>query len=290
MKKAIMSIDVEEWYHLEYLDSCEKDRSQVKMVPAILNFLDLLDEFRIRAVFFVLADIAEEYFDILSEIRERGHEIGCHGLNHSLLHDMSTEQFRNDAAEAKNKLENLLGSGTVKGYRAPCFSMDRGKLDVLSEIGFEYDSSYIRFSKHPLYGEIDMDGFVKEQSLVYSRDGFYEFEIPTLNIAGTNIPISGGGYMRLFPFFLIKMLFRRYLKRNENILFYIHPFEMTNTKIPFSSGTGFIKRFRASTGRRNNMRKLRKLIMWMKDTGVEFATPSDFIVNTGVKEHAVWKQ
>lgn len=290
MKKAILSIDVEEWYHLEYLGSCEKDRNQIKMVPAILNLLDLLDEFHIRAVFFILADIAEEYFDILSEIMERGHEVGCHGLNHRLLHDIPTDKFRADAAAAKGKLESLLGSGTVKGYRASCFSMNREKLDILSEIGFLYDSSYIRFLKHPLYGEIDMDGYVKEQSLVYSRNGFYEFEIPTLNILGNNIPISGGGYMRLFPFFLIKMLFRRYWKQNENLLFYIHPFEMTDIKLPFSDGTGFLKKFRASTGRCNNMKKLRKTIMWLKKSGVEFSAPSDFIMNTGVREYAAWEQ
>ena len=41
------------------------------MVPAVLNLLDLLDEYSIKAVF-VLADIAEEYFDILCEIKDRG--------------------------------------------------------------------------------------------------------------------------------------------------------------------------------------------------------------------------
>ncbi|HQE50488.1 MAG TPA: polysaccharide deacetylase family protein, partial [Fervidobacterium sp.] len=89
MKKAMLTVDIEEWYHLEYLDSVEEDRQRVKMVPAVLNLLDLLDEYSIKAVFFVLADIAEEYFDILCEIKDRGHEIGCHGYDHRLLHEMS---------------------------------------------------------------------------------------------------------------------------------------------------------------------------------------------------------
>ncbi len=279
MKNAILTVDVEEWYQLEYLDSEETDRKNTKMVPAILNLLDLLDQHNIKATFFILADIADEYLDIITEISDRGHEIGCHGMDHDLLHDISAEDFLNKAGTAREKLEKLLGSNVVKGYRASCFSMDRNKLDVLQDIGYTYDSSFIRFANHPLYGEIDMSGYNREQSLVYSRNGFYEFEIPTLKILKYNIPISGGGYLRLFPLFLIKILFRLYWRKDENLLFYIHPFELTDIKIPFTPKTGFIKKFRASVGRKRNCRKLEKMIKWLKAKEVRFATPSEFIRN-----------
>ena len=148
MKKAMLTVDIEEWYHLEYLDSVEEDRQRVKMVPAVFNLLDLLDEYSIKTVFFVLADIAEEYFDILCEIKDRGHEIGWHGYDHRLLHEMSDEEFSYKAREAKEKLEKLLGKGIAKGYRASCFSLNRSKLDVLKNLGYVYDSSYIRFAEH----------------------------------------------------------------------------------------------------------------------------------------------
>jgi len=286
MKKAMLTVDIEEWYHLEYLDSVEEDRQRVKMVPAVLNLLDLLDEYSIKAVFFVLADIAEEYFDILCEIKDRGHEIGCHGYDHRLLHEMSDEEFSYKAREAKEKLEKLLGKGIVKGYRASCFSLNRSKLDVLKNLGYVYDSSYIRFAEHPLYGEIDMRGYAREQSLVYSNSGFYEFEIPTLRIFGRNIPISGGGYLRLFPVVVAKALIRKFFKENDNILFYLHPFELTERKIPFSPGIGVKSVFRASVGRKKNMKKLKKIIDWLLGIGVKFVVPSDLIEQYGMKDNS----
>lgn len=286
MKKAMLTVDIEEWYHLEYLDSVEEDRQRVKMVPAVLNLLDLLDEYSIKAVFFVLADIAEEYFDILCEIKDRGHEIGCHGYDHRLLHEMSDEEFSYKAREAKEKLEKLLGKGIVKGYRASCFSLNRSKLDVLKNLGYVYDSSYIRFAEHPLYGEIDMRGYAREQSLVYSNSGFYEFEIPTLRIFGRNIPISGGGYLRLFPVVVTKALIRKFFKENDNILFYLHPFELTERKIPFSPGIGVKSVFRASVGRKKNMKKLKKIIDWLLGIGVKFVVPSDLIEQYDMKDNS----
>ena len=274
MKNAFLTIDVEEWYQLEYLDSHENDRKKVKMIPAILNLLDLLDQYQIKATFFVLADITEEYFDVLNEIKDRGHEIGCHGMDHRLLHDISDEEFKINARAAKDKLESIFGARAIKGYRASCFSLNRSKLDILQELGYQYDSSYIRFSEHPLYGEIDITGYSKEQSLVYSKDGFYEFEIPTLKILGHNIPISGGGYMRLFPLPLIKALISKFWRLDSNIIFYIHPFELTSEEIPFTTNTSFMKKFRASVGRKKNLNKLESLIKWLLMADVSFLVPS----------------
>jgi len=282
MKNALLTVDVEEWHHLEYINDHEEERKKAKMVPAILNLLDLLDQYNIKAVFFILADIADEYYDIISEIKDRGHEIGCHGYDHELLHDMGEEQFLTKAGKAKEKLDNLLGPDVVLGYRASCFSLNRRKLDILQDLGYVYDSSFIRFCEHPLYGKMDMSGYKKMQSLVYLKDGFYEFEIPTLKILKYNIPISGGGYMRFFPLFLIKTLITIYGKSSENILFYLHPFELTDIQIPFPEDISLKDRLRASIGRKKNMTKLEKLIIWLLKSGTRFNVPSALMNETAV--------
>ncbi|NAT10300.1 hypothetical protein C4E22_01895 [ANME-1 cluster archaeon AG-394-G06] len=41
----------------------------------------MLDDFDIKATFFVAADVVEHYPGLVESIVERGHEIGCHGLN-----------------------------------------------------------------------------------------------------------------------------------------------------------------------------------------------------------------
>jgi peptidoglycan/xylan/chitin deacetylase (PgdA/CDA1 family) len=40
--------------------------------------LDMLDEFDVKATFFVVADVVEHYLGLVESIVERGHEIGCH--------------------------------------------------------------------------------------------------------------------------------------------------------------------------------------------------------------------
>jgi hypothetical protein len=54
-----------------------------------------------------------------------------------------------------------------------------------------------------------------------------EFPISTLRICGQNLPISGGGYFRLFPYSLIKKGLRRINEEEEQpFIFYIHPWEI----------------------------------------------------------------
>src|SRR5690625_4628267 len=156
MKKAYLTIDIEEWYHLDYLKTYEINKNEIETIPQIFDFLDLLDQLNIKATFFSLAEIAYQHADILRDIRDRGHEIGSHGLDHDLLYYKTDEQFKNEVTEARKVLNEVVGQEVVKGYRASCFSMDRNKLDLLIEAGYLYDSSYISFAEHPLYGSLDL--------------------------------------------------------------------------------------------------------------------------------------
>src|SRR5699024_1487944 len=110
----------------------------------------------IKATFFVLAELAYKHADIIRDIHDRGHEIGCHGLDHELLYDKTDDEFKEQVAKGKKILDSVVGENVVEGYRASCFSMDRNKLDILKECGYRYDSSYISFAQHPLYGSLDL--------------------------------------------------------------------------------------------------------------------------------------
>jgi hypothetical protein len=110
--------------------------------------------------------------------------------------------------------------------------MERDKLDAIRQLGFTYDSSKIRFAQHPLYRNLDLICFEQPEDLVYVERGFSEYEIPTLELFGYSIPISGGGYLRLFPFWLLRILLRLYARKHENFTIYVHPFELTSAKLP----------------------------------------------------------
>ena len=145
-------------------------------------------------------------------------------------------------------------------------------LEVLRALGFTYDSSKIRFAPHPLYRNLDLTGFEQRDDLVYVDGDFSEYEIPTLDIGRFSLPISGGGYMRLFPFWLLKKLLKLYEKQHENFTIYVHPFELTRRALPMPEGLSWKTRFRCLVGRKGNLKKLRKVIRYLKRRGARFDT------------------
>lgn len=270
MKYVYLTVDMEEWYNLDYLKKYNIDKS-VEVIPEIIDFLDLLDEFHIKATFIVLADVIDKNTDIIREIVRRGHSIGCHGFDHELLYKKDAKQFEYEAAIAKEKIEKA-AKCSVNGYRSACFSMERDKLDIISSLGFSYDSSYIKFEQHPLYRNLDLKGFQKIDDLVYRKGNFFEYEIPTLKIGKYNLPISGGGYLRLFPFWMLHILINKYANQKNNFLLYLHPFELTKMKLPLPKEISLKERFRVSVGRNSNMKKIRKIIKLLNLMGAEFLT------------------
>ena len=271
MKHAWLTVDLEEWYHLDYLDKRACMETGVRVMPDLFEFLDMLDEEGVKATFFCVAEVAEENADILMELLRRGHALGCHGLDHTRLTDKSVDQFRDETIVAKVMLERAVGR-PINGYRASCFTMERDKLEMLRALGFTYDSSKIRFSQHPLYRNLDLAGFEQPEDLVYVNGDFSEYEIPTLDIGRYSLPISGGGYMRLFPYWLLKLLLRLYERQHENFTIYVHPFELTRRALPLPANLGRATRFRCLVGRGRNLKKLRKVIRFLKRRGARFET------------------
>lgn len=270
MKYVYLTVDLEEWYDLDYLKDNDID-CEVEVIPEIIDFLDLLDEFQIKSTFFILADTIERNSDIIREISNRGHEIACHGYDHELLYNKNSDDFKAEVSKAKELLEECTGR-EVSGYRASCFSMERDKLEILKSVGYKYDSSFIKFEHHPLYRNLDLSGYEQIDDIVYKQNSHFVYEIPTLKIFKYSIPISGGGYLRLFPFWLLKILIKKYSEEKENFLIYLHPFELTDKKINLPSNVDLKSKFRFQIGRKRNFKKLRKLISFLKIQNAEFRT------------------
>ncbi len=273
MKNIYLTIDLEEWYDLDYLKDYDLEHTGVEVMPQIFDFLDLLDFHKVKATFFIIANIVEKNADIVREIIRRGHIVGCHGLDHRLLYDKTDEQFYREICMAKEKIESVTQK-PVDGFRASCFSLERDKLEFLKKAGFSFDSSKIKFEHHPLYRNLNLDGFISKDDLIYIDGDFTEYEIPTLNIWKYSIPISGGGYLRLFPTFLMKFFLKRYEKDHHNFLLYLHPFELTDCALPLPSNLSAATKFRCLVGRKGNLKKMNKIIGFLKKRGATFNTLS----------------
>jgi polysaccharide deacetylase family protein (PEP-CTERM system associated) len=277
MKKFFLTLDLEEWYHLEYLkDYKEEILSNQRFAPKVIPFLRDMANEGIFLTVFVLENVAKDNPKEIRDIVNMGHEIACHGLDHDLVYELSVDQFREKTKKAKLYLDNLIGE-PILGYRAPCFSMENEKLDILWELGFTYDASLIRFKEHKLYNVLDMSQFEKLESMIYKKGNNYEMETPTLDILGKSIPISGGGYFRLFPLWLMKFFMRKHWETEENFVFYIHPFEVTSEPLKNAKKMGWKNYFRFQVGRSNVDKKLHKYIKWLKKQNVVFLTFKDYI-------------
>jgi len=275
-KNFFLTLDLEEWYHLDYFQKYDIVNSQsISMVDSLAPFLDMLDTHGVKITVFVLGELIEKHSKTIIEFSKRGHEIGIHGWDHVLLHKKKKDAFLKEILRAKKALEELI-SKEVVGYRAPCFSLNNEKLEGLKEIGILYDSSFIEFKDHPLYGSLNMGSFNKIDDLIFEKNGFYEFQLPTISMLGKNIPISGGGYFRLFPKFLFKILWKIYLKSHHNFNLYIHPFELTENKVDIGDASRGEK-FRFSVGRKGNLQKLEWLIIKAKKEGFIFVPIKEWI-------------
>lgn len=83
--------------------------------PQVLN---ALSRHGLTATFFVLVDRAWEHPDLLLRVRDEGHQIGLHGLDHRRLTDMSREAAHDHMATGKRELEKLLAE-PITLFRPP---------------------------------------------------------------------------------------------------------------------------------------------------------------------------
>jgi polysaccharide deacetylase family protein (PEP-CTERM system associated) len=267
-------MDVEDWYHLDYFDRKECDTT-FSLLDGLDVYVRLLNSLSIPSSFFVLGEIAAEKINFFKNLIFSGHDVGSHGWDHLRPLTLSIDDFRSDLDRSVNIMKVLNGDRSF-GYRAPCFSLDRERLDIVRESGFAYDSSRIEFGEHPLYGSINMYGYENITKSIYRCADFMEFEATTFPIMGKQIPISGGGYLRLLPWILMKTLINRYLKQNDLYVFYIHPFELSEVDLPaVPRSTSTTTKFRFSHGRNSVVDKITKLVHLLRSRGYSFTTFSE---------------
>lgn len=273
MKKiALLSIDVEDWYHLDYIPENYNRDPNYSMLDGLDNFIDFADKNDISSTLFTLTSVVDKVKETLTLAILNGHEISLHGTNHKKPLEMTLDEFKVDCNAGINKIMETFGI-SPKGYRASCFSFDRDRLDIINnDLGFKYDSSRINFDSHPLYGSINMAGFKKINDCYYLNGPFSEFEMPTVKLFGKTLPISGGGYLRIIPWWLLSFLIRKYIRKHGLFSMYIHPFEMSSIKPRKLEGIGLITNFRYRYNIKNVRKKLQKLINLLKSEGFEFMT------------------
>lgn len=271
----MLSMDIEDWYHLDYFAGKEVDKSR-SMLDGLTNYIDLLNRHNLKTTFFTLSELAESAREQILYADKSGHEIACHGKSHVRPIQLEVKTFAKEITEAKETLSELIGKEVI-GYRASCYSIDRERYDLVIKAGFKYDSSKIAFSEHPLYVKLDLSDFEEMAKGIYHKDGFYEFELSTKRFMGRNIPVSGGGYIRILPWLFMKPMISSYLKDVDLYVLYIHPFELSSVRMPKVADTSFLTNVRARKGLGKVDGRIEQLIGMLKANNFEIKTFSEVI-------------
>ena len=226
----VISVDVEDYYQAEVFARAVPRASWGTYTSRVeantLRLLELFAERRVEATFFVLGWVAEHSPALVRDIAACGHELACHSYWHRLIYQLDRNEFREDTLRAKNAIEQAAGQ-PVLGYRAPTYSIcsrSLWALEVLAELGFEYDSSIFPIH-HDRYGIPEAPRFPFR---VVTRSGpLLEFPLTTFRLWGNkNLPVGGGGYLRLLPEWYTRMGLRRAQAETLPVICYVHPWEI----------------------------------------------------------------
>ena len=227
-KYVIYSIDFEAWFQIENLVQLRNDNSLFKkslleeQLDLLLNFLSLNN---IKATFFILGSVATRFKSLIRKIVENGHEISSHGSSHRLNYEFSFKELKCDIKQSKEILEDISQTEII-GYRAPCFSIEERLFEILNELNFKYDSSLNISSLNSKYGDLPENYFDKINPFYLEKYNLIEYPLPVFQINKFYFPISGGGFGRLTPRILWKILIKEFFKKYDYLILYLHPWEI----------------------------------------------------------------
>ena len=258
-----MTVDVEDYFHVAALaQSVERSRwnqMEYRAEASTRRLLNLFDDRGIKATFFVLGWVARRSPELIREIHRRGHEVASHGMSHKLVYDQTPEEFSAETYESKALLEDIIGA-PVLGYRASTYSITRRSLwalDILKEAGFIYDSSIFPI-RHDMYGIPDAP-MVPSRIATPKGASIVEFPMSTAPFFGLRLPVSGGGYFRLLPYWLTRAGLRKLNHELQRpFIFYLHPWEVDPDQPRIR--TGWKSRLRHYTNLEHCEARLRRLI------------------------------
>jgi len=245
-RRHLLTIVVEDYFHVvafrKLIAASEWYRFESRVERNTRKALDLLDEFGVKATFFVLGWVADQIPELVREIAERGHEVATKGYAHRAIDQMTPGEFREDLRRSRQAIETACGL-RVRGHRVA-----RGHigvehlwaLDVLAEEGFVYDSSF-----YPRMNSLAGQTW-RRFPHVHRRNGCEIWELPlaTWEVGGLLVPLAGGNYFRQLPLTFVDRAFRDWEhKTDAPFVMYLHVWEL-DSQLPEITAAGLLTRIR----------------------------------------------
>ena len=274
----VMSIDVEEWFHIlnsPVTPSVETwHRLEPRLRRNVEELLALLDETNTHATFFWLGWAAERYRGLVKRCRDAGHEIGSHGYSHLACSTVGRQRFHTDIVHARQVLEDILGE-SVTCFRAPGFAINGCTdwcFDTIRAAGYTCDSSALAVRMVYVRGCV---GYTGTYAVETETGPLVEVPVSSFNLAGGLVWTFGGGYFRIAPWMVLRRASKQVHKSDKPIVIYIHPRDIDPESPCLPLGPW--QRFKFAVNRQTTITKLRSLL-----TTYEFRSVRECVASAGL--------
>lgn len=283
-ERNLLTLDIEDWCQSS-TDLLAAADGRPRPLPPSRRVLDntrlllrLLAAHGARATCFVLGTVAETYPQLVREIREAGHEVATHGYGHHPVYRLGREEFAADLDRSIDALEAVTGERVI-GYRAPYFSVTPSQpwvFEVLAERGLEYDSSTYPIHRS-LYGcypgwKGGSTERLPHRMELSSGRSLVELPCSTVRWAGQNLPVGGGGTLRLVPARLVCAAIRHLNNSGSPAVIYLHPFDLDAQELrgprPDEPWKTRVLRWALNFNRAGNEAKLGRLLTEFRFTSI----------------------
>ncbi len=257
-----LSFDIEDWFHMVEIDAVSDPKTWPDLDSLVERYTEWIvqtvTEADVKATFFILGWIAERYPRLVKLIADNGHELGTHSFWHRRVDQLTPESFHLDMRQSIDAIE-AAGGRRVLGFRAPSFSITPGTewaFDVLHDLGLKYDASL--FPARRGHGGYPCPRWAHAFTGAPSGRPMPELPMSVMRLFGARLAFSGGGYLRLFPQWMIRRGFDQLNRRGLAAVVYLHPrdFAPDCPRIPMPP----LRRFKCYVGLRGTADKLRMLL------------------------------
>jgi polysaccharide deacetylase family sporulation protein PdaB len=100
-----------------------------------IQLLDTLDEYGVKATFFLCGIWVEDNLELTKEISKRGHEIGTHSFSHPDMAKISAESIKKELTDSSGLIKQTIGK-EVPLFRAPFGSYNDRLIKTATELGY----------------------------------------------------------------------------------------------------------------------------------------------------------
>lgn len=130
----IFKVDIDE------NDSYRKDKMSITFDSAYINeytykILDILDDYNVKATFFMTANFIKNNYDQVAEILKRGHEIGNHSSTHEDFKKLTKDKIKKEVMNCHKALKDKFDID-MSLFRFPYGSYNEDILTQVKSYGY----------------------------------------------------------------------------------------------------------------------------------------------------------